>query len=376
MIKSSSKLCNIGLDHLFDHHTILTLSNQKIETVGDFFFVPAFDLAFVLNNSAAPASHGLLVTEYEDVEKYLEQFQNVKAAQNMIKRVSEKVWEAGSSGQNLFDMMRNKIRIPTTLVQLDMALKGGIDCGSLTEIVGPWGVGKTQFCMMMAWMVAASSHDVVYIDTEGAFSAKRIVEMADTADADVIKAALTRILILDVRSLNDLVALFDGRLENEVIANRRRNGHALRLIVVDSVAAITRGETDNIASRQKRLTAIAAKLKKISQVYNVAVVVTNQLVAQNPSHKAVFDTVADIEFVDDGLEGFVMAPALGTAWLHSVNTRLSLAVAAGNMQGQRYTSANLPLTSIRTITITKSPVAANHSFPYVIAKSGLVEPPC
>ena len=33
---------------------------------------------------------------------------------------------------------------------LDQTLGGGIACGSLTELVGPAGVGKSQLCMMLS----------------------------------------------------------------------------------------------------------------------------------------------------------------------------------------------------------------------------------
>jgi hypothetical protein len=33
---------------------------------------------------------------------------------------------------------------------LDAALRGGVPCGSVTELVGPAGVGKSQLCLMLA----------------------------------------------------------------------------------------------------------------------------------------------------------------------------------------------------------------------------------
>eukprot|EP00959_Pyramimonas_sp_CCMP1952_P256680 5362501-Pyramimonas_sp.AAC.1 len=41
-------------------------------------------------------------------------------------------------------------RFATTLPPLDEALRGGIPSGGITELVGPAGVGKTQFCIMLA----------------------------------------------------------------------------------------------------------------------------------------------------------------------------------------------------------------------------------
>lgn len=69
--------------------------------------------------------------------------------------------------------------LSTTLSALDEALHGGVACGSLTEITGPPGCGKTQFCIMMSILATLPTNmgglegAVVYIDTESAFSAER-----------------------------------------------------------------------------------------------------------------------------------------------------------------------------------------------------------
>ena len=33
---------------------------------------------------------------------------------------------------------------------LDAVLRGGVPCGSVTELVGPAGIGKSQLCLMLA----------------------------------------------------------------------------------------------------------------------------------------------------------------------------------------------------------------------------------
>jgi len=70
-------------------------------------------------------------------------------------------------------------RLPTTLCGLDEALGGGIPMGKLTEVVGPSGIGKTQFCLKLALLAALPEYcggldgRVVYIDTESKFSSRR-----------------------------------------------------------------------------------------------------------------------------------------------------------------------------------------------------------
>ena len=64
---------------------------------------------------------------------------------------------------------------------LDEALGGGVPTGSITELVGPAGAGKTQFCLTLAVAAAAPTHvggldsGVVFVDTEQKFSGARVV---------------------------------------------------------------------------------------------------------------------------------------------------------------------------------------------------------
>ncbi len=71
--------------------------------------------------------------------------------------------------------------IETQYLELDSALGGGLPMGMLTELVGPPGVGKSQFCMMATVMALLPSEfggikegsGVVYVDTERKFSSTR-----------------------------------------------------------------------------------------------------------------------------------------------------------------------------------------------------------
>ena len=77
------------------------------------------------------------------------------------------------------DVQASRRYLPTSLAPLDTSLRGGLLKGTITEVVGPSGCGKTQFCTMMAVQAAlpvgcgGMDKPVLYIDTEGAFSAER-----------------------------------------------------------------------------------------------------------------------------------------------------------------------------------------------------------
>uniref|UniRef100_A0A166CX64 RecA family profile 1 domain-containing protein n=1 Tax=Daucus carota subsp. sativus TaxID=79200 RepID=A0A166CX64_DAUCS len=69
--------------------------------------------------------------------------------------------------------------LPTHLNGLDAALCGGIPNGVLTEVVGPAGIGKTQFCLKLSLLASLPKTygglcgKVIYIDVESKFSSKR-----------------------------------------------------------------------------------------------------------------------------------------------------------------------------------------------------------
>jgi len=57
--------------------------------------------------------------------------------------------------------------LPTGLVSFDATLRGGLPCGGITEVVGPAGAGKTQFCLQSCVRaIGEYEHDsAIYVDT-------------------------------------------------------------------------------------------------------------------------------------------------------------------------------------------------------------------
>ena len=65
-------------------------------------------------------------------------------------------------------------RISTGVLVLDKMLDGGYERDTVTTVYGPSGSGKTNVCMVAAISVAMKGKKVIYIDTEGGFSADRL----------------------------------------------------------------------------------------------------------------------------------------------------------------------------------------------------------
>lgn len=100
---------------------------------------------------------------------------------------------------------------------LDGALRGGIQFGGVTELVGPAGVGKSQCCFMLTLFAAVPRSlgglegAAMYIDTEGKFSSQRLVQMARCRYPEAygakepLHAVLDRIMVVSPRTPEDLL---------------------------------------------------------------------------------------------------------------------------------------------------------------------------
>ncbi|XP_029820188.1 DNA repair protein RAD51 homolog 2 isoform X1 [Manacus vitellinus] len=266
--------------------------------------------------------------------------------------------------------------LSTTLHSLDRVLHGGVPCGSLTEITSPPGCGKTQFCIMLSVLatlplsMGGLDGAVIYIDTESAFSAERLIEIAgnrfpDYFDSDEKVFCMTRSIHLyrELTCCSVLQRIMS--LEEEIISKK------VKLIIIDSVASVVRKEFDtklqgNLAERSNFLTRGASVLKYLAEEFSIPVILTNQIttsLSNGPAIQADLVSPADDLSLSEGASvsgkkdsGCVTA-ALGNTWSHSVNTRLIL----------QY--HDLPK---RQLLVAKSPVSPFSAFFYTIEKSGLV----
>uniref|UniRef100_A0A8C5TWZ7 DNA repair protein RAD51 homolog 2 n=1 Tax=Malurus cyaneus samueli TaxID=2593467 RepID=A0A8C5TWZ7_9PASS len=169
--------------------------------------------------------------------------------------------------------------LSTTLHSLDRVLRGGVPCGSLTEITSPPGCGKTQFCIMMSVLatlpISMGGLDgaVIYIDTESAFSAERLIEIAANRfptyfDSDEKLFCMTSSVHLyrDLTCCSVLKRIMS--LEEEIISKK------VKLIIIDSVASVVRKEFDpklqgNLAERSNFLTRGASVLKYLAEEFSI-----------------------------------------------------------------------------------------------------------
>ncbi|MGC9210452.1 MAG: DNA repair and recombination protein RadA [Acidilobus sp.] len=172
-------------------------------------------------------------------------------------------------------------KITTGSKALDDLLGGGVETKQITEFYGEYGTGKTQICHQLAVNVQLPEDKgglgakAVYIDTEGTFRWERIEQMARGLGLDPDKVMDNIYWIRAINSHHQMAivdSLFDLLSKDNV-----------KLVVVDSLTSHFRAEfpgRENLAARQQLLNRHLHQLMRLAEVYDAAVVVTNQVMSR------------------------------------------------------------------------------------------------
>jgi len=212
------------------------------------------------------------------------------------------------------------IHLTTGSKELDKLLGGGIETGSITEMFGEFRTGKTQLCMtlcvtcQLALEQGGGEGKALYIDTEGTFRPQRLTSIAK-------KYGLNPQDVLDnvayARAYNT-----DHQSKLLVQAASILSESRYALLVVDSSTALYRTDYSGrgeLSARQMHLARFLRSLMRIADEFGVAVVITNQVVAQVDGSAGMFN--ADPK-----------KPIGGNIMAHASTTRLSLRKGRGNQR--------------------------------------------
>ena len=174
-------------------------------------------------------------------------------------------------------------KITTGCKALDELLGGGVETLAITEFAGEFGVGKTQLAHQLSVTVqlprdmGGLGGAALYVDSEGTFRPERILQIASRFNLDG-KEALKRIIF--ARAYNSDHQMLIVSQASSIIEK-----YNVKLIVVDSLIGHFRGEyagREMLASRQQKLNRHIHQLLALADAYNLAVIVTNQVMA-NPA---------------------------------------------------------------------------------------------
>jgi DNA repair protein RadA len=171
--------------------------------------------------------------------------------------------------------------ITTGSKALDSLLGGGVETGCITEAYGAFSSGKSQLGFQLAVNVqlpiekGGLNGTCLFIDTEATMRPERISQIAEAAGLDPKKVLGN---IYSVRAFNSDHQIVLVEKAKEIIPEK-----GIKLIVVDSLTSLFRSEytgRGELAARQQKLNRHIHTLQRLADVYNVAVYVTNQVLAR------------------------------------------------------------------------------------------------
>lgn len=158
--------------------------------------------------------------------------------------------------------------------------KGGIETGSLTEIFGEFRSGKTQLCHTLCVTCqlpldqGGGEGKAMYIDTEGCFRPNRLVAIAERYGVSP-EQVLENVVFAKANNSEQQMELLKQ-------AAALMSEDRFVLLIVDSATAHFRTDFQGrgeLSERQQHLGQFLRQLQRLACEFGIAVVLTNQVVA-------------------------------------------------------------------------------------------------
>jgi len=252
-------------------------------------------------------------------------------SEKKIREIQIEVWKSMGYWFTPADMLaqrrKEQLIFSTGCKALDEILAGGIRTRSITEFVGEYGSGKTEslLTILVETLGRDSTSSALFFDSEESFSEKRIAEIASARGYNA-EEILHRIMYVPVWHTQHFME--SVRWADRVIKERK-----VKLLLVDSIIAPLRAEyvgREVLWQRQQLLNRILRDLLNYAKAFNLAVTLTNQVVA-NPQ----------ATFSSDPLSNNI--PTGGHILAHNAETRVYLRKSQGNKRIARlFDSSWLP----------------------------------
>jgi len=202
-------------------------------------------------------------------------------ADKLLEAASKLIPMGFTTATELHRVRQDIIQVTTGSKELDKLLEGGFETGSITEIFGEFRTGKTQLCHQICVTCqlpldqGGGEGKALYIDTEGSFRPERLLAIAEryglNGDDVLDNVAYARAYNSDHQSQLLLQA-------SAMMAESR-----FAVLVVDSATALYRTDYSGrgeLSARQMHLARFLRTLQRLADEFGVAVVITNQVVAQ------------------------------------------------------------------------------------------------
>ncbi|KGL73586.1 Meiotic recombination protein DMC1/LIM15, partial [Tinamus guttatus] len=249
-----------------------------------------------------------------------------EAKVDKIKEAANKLIEPGFLTAFEYSEKRKMVfHITTGSQEFDKLLGGGIESMAITEAFGEFRTGKTQLSHTLCVTAQLPGPDgytggkIIFIDTENTFRPDRLRDIADRFSVDH-DAVLDNVLYARAYTSEHQMELLDY-----VAAKFHEEAGIFKLLVQDFNTSLL----FSLTVFRIKLAQMLSRLQKISEEYNVAVFVTNQMTA---------DPGATMTFQADPKK-----PIGGHILAHASTTRISLRKGRGELRiAKIYDSPEMP----------------------------------
>ena len=220
------------------------------------------------------------------------------------------------------EMETERTKIKTGSKALDELLQGGIPTNSFCEFYGAPQSGKTQICYSLSANCLLPEEfgglgaGVIWLDTEGSFNSQRLKQIISyyqyTHSIPENQFNTDKFMVATTRSLAQIeLALKE--------AGRIIPKNNVKLLIVDSLMDPFRAEyggLGQLADRQKHLNRVLHLLMRIAEAWDLAVVYTNQVMANPDPFATAMDKVQPVG-------GFVLGHASDIRiWLRRATSKI------------------------------------------------------
>ncbi|KAI8372750.1 Rad51-domain-containing protein [Radiomyces spectabilis] len=198
-----------------------------------------------------------------------------------IKDAASKTQKCGfMTGTEVAKQREKVVKISTGSKQFD----------ALLGVFGEYRTGKTQLAhtlcvqVQLPFQKGGANSKAAFIDTEGTFRPDRIRAIAERFGVDPDEA-LDNVIVARAWNSDHQMDLI-----TETAARFAEEKGIYRLLIVDSIISLFRCDyagRGELAERQQKLNQMLNRLSKVSEEYNVAILLTNQ-VSSDPGGGMVF----------------------------------------------------------------------------------------
>ena len=170
-----------------------------------------------------------------------------------------------SSDHLIFNSFNVIIMITPELKKLDEILVNGISSGTITDIFGFRGTGKTHMVLQISLNLLKNGKNVLFVDTTGGFRPERLLEIVKNRSLD--DSLLNRLQIARVTNTKEQIELIK-KIDN------------ISLLIVDNVADLFSFEYSKIEQfnlQQQKFMNYMHDLAELAIQRKIPIIITNQL---------------------------------------------------------------------------------------------------